>query len=106
MRRISIALALALLFAAGTYAQQKATYSPPRTAWGDPDLTGIWPSTDMVGVPFERPENFGQRNEVTQEEFAARQKQEQTRNAADLETTVSTAARQGDGTGPPSHWLE
>ena len=106
MRNISIALVFATLFAAGTYAQQKATYTPPKTAWGDPDLSGIWPSTDMVGVPFERPENFGQRNEVTQEEFAARQKQESTRAAADLETTVSTAPRQGDGTGPPSHWLE
>jgi hypothetical protein len=106
MRRISIALVLASVFAAGTYAQQKQTYSPPKTAWGDPDLTGVWPSTDMVGVPFERPESFGQRNEVTQEEYVARQKQEQTRAATDLETTVSTAPRQGDGTGPPSHWLE
>src|SRR5205814_7398668 len=82
------------------------TYTPPRTAWGDPDLQGIWPSTDMVGVPFERPENMGERTEVTAEEFATRQKQEQTRSAADLEQGVSTAARQGDGTGPPSHWLE
>jgi hypothetical protein len=60
----------------------------------------------MVGVPFERPEAMGERIEVTAEEFAARQKQEQTRAAADLETGVSTAPRQGDGTGPPSHWLE
>jgi len=60
----------------------------------------------MVGVPFERPENMGERTEVTAEEFATRQKQEQTRSAADLEQGVSTAARQGDGTGPPSHWLE
>ena len=27
--------------------------------------TGIWPSTDMVGVPFERPANLGERTEVT-----------------------------------------
>jgi hypothetical protein len=106
MRKLCIALAFATFFAAGSFAQQKAAYAPPKTAWGDPDLSGVWPSTDMVGVPFERPENFGQRNEVTQEEFAARQNQEVTRAAADLETTVSTAPRQGDGTGPPSHWLE
>ena len=106
MRRISIALAFATLFAAGTFAQQKPSYAPPKTAWGDPDVSGIWPSTDMVGVPFERPADMGERTEVTAEEFAARQKQEQTRAAADLETGVSTAPRQGDGTGPPSHWLE
>jgi hypothetical protein len=108
MRRISIAIVCASLWAVGAFAQQasKAPYSPPKTAWGDPDLSGIWPSTDMVGVPFERPEAMGERIEVTAEEFAARQKQEQTRAAADLETGVSTAPRQGDGTGPPSHWLE
>ena len=106
MRRIPIALALATLFAAGTYAQQKTQYTPPKTAWGDPDLSGIWPSTDMVGVPFERPANFGERNEVTQEEYDSRLKQQSTREEADAETTVSTAPRQGDGTGPPSHWLE
>ena len=108
MRRISIAIVCASLWAVGAFAQQaaKAPYSPPKTAWGDPDLSGIWPSTDMVGVPFERPAAMGERTEVTAEEFAARQKQEQTRAAADLETGVSTAPRQGDGTGPPSHWLE
>jgi hypothetical protein len=107
MKKFSIAFALTSLAVVGAYAQQKAGgYSPPKTAWGDPDLTGIWPSTDMVGVPFERPADMGERTEVTAEEFAARQKQEQQRAAADLETGVSTAPRQGDGTGPPSHWLE
>ena len=107
MKKLSIAAALALVLAAGVHAQQaKAPYSPPKTMWGDPDLTGLWPSTDMVGVPFERPENFGERNEVTQEEYDAREKTAAQRAAADSEDTVSTAARQGDGTGPPSHWLE
>jgi hypothetical protein len=107
MKKLSIAAALAMVFAAVAYAQQaKSTYSPPKTAWGDPDLTGLWPSTDMVGVPFERPAEFGERNEVTQAEYDARQKQASQRAAADSEETVSTAARQGDGTGPPSHWLE
>ena len=39
----------------------RSTYTPPRTPWGDPDLQGIWPSTDLVGVPFERPAQFGNR---------------------------------------------
>src|SRR5438552_5388303 len=107
MKNLSIAAALALILAAVAHAQQpKSTYTPPKTTWGDPDLTGIWPSTDMVGVPFERPADMGERTEVTAEEFVARQKQEQQRSAADLEQGVSTAPRQGDGTGPPSHWLE
>jgi hypothetical protein len=114
MRRIAIAIAFASVCALVAHAQApsasstqgRSAYSPPKTAWGDPDLQGIWPSTDMVGVPFERPASFGERNEVTQEEYDTRLKQQQTRTAADAEDTVSTAPRQGDGTGPPSHWLE
>jgi len=108
MRRAVIAIIFASLCVGALAAQQpaKTAYSPPKTPWGDPDLQGIWPSTDMVGVPFERPAEFGERNEVTLEEYDARQKQQATRAAADSEETVSTAARQGDGTGPPSHWLE
>jgi hypothetical protein len=108
MRRALITITFVSLCAVVAYAQQpsKAPYSPPKTAWGDPDLQGVWPSTDMVGVPFERPADLGDRNEVTQEEFDARLKQQQTRIATDSEETVSTAPRQGDGTGPPSHWLE
>ncbi len=41
------------------------SYTTPKTAWGDPDLQGIWPSTAMVGVPFERPKQFGNRLYLT-----------------------------------------
>jgi hypothetical protein len=109
MRKLLVAFAIASVSAAGANlaaAQSaKAGYTPPKTAWGDPDLQGLWPSTDMVGVPFERPESFGERNEVTQEEFETRLKTQQSQAAADSQETVSTE-RRGDGTGPPSHWLE
>jgi hypothetical protein len=89
-----------------TTATRKA-WTPPRTPWGDPDLQGIWPSTDMVGVPFERPAELAGRNEVSDKEFADREEQAKRRDAADREEFVSeTAPRRGDGTGPPSHWLE
>jgi hypothetical protein len=104
----AVAIGFASMCAVSVGAQQaaKAGWTAPKTAWGDPDLTGIWPSTDMVGVPFERPASFGERNEVTEEELAARQAQAQQRAAADSEEVASTAPRQGNGTGPPSHWLE
>jgi hypothetical protein len=109
-RRVTagLAIAFASLCLAPLLAQQtaRAPWTPPKTAWGDPDLTGIWPSTDMVGVPFERPVTMGARTEITAEEFAERQKQAQQRRVADSEELVSTAPTQGDGTGPPSHWLE
>jgi hypothetical protein len=34
------------------------TWNPPRTAWGDPDLTGIYSNSDESGIPFERPARF------------------------------------------------
>jgi hypothetical protein len=33
-------------------------WNPPRTAWGDPDLTGIYSNSDEDGIPFERPARF------------------------------------------------
>jgi hypothetical protein len=84
----------------------KKTWVTPRTPWGDPDLEGMWPSTDMVGVPFERPAELAGRSEVSDKEFAEREAQARRRTAADSEELVSTAPRTGDGTGPPSHWLE
>jgi hypothetical protein len=63
-------------------------------------------------VPFERPPEFGERRELTDEEFAARtaqvDRQLATDNAAfDIETADrSTAGQVGSATSPPPHWLE
>jgi len=72
MLKRSAAIAIVCLWSAGAAAQQQAkgSWTPPKTAWGDPDLSGTWPSTDMVGVPFERPAELGTRTELTDEEFA------------------------------------
>jgi len=52
-------VAVMLLSSAALVGQAPAAYKTPRTPWGDPDLQGTWPSTDMVGVPIERPVEFG-----------------------------------------------
>lgn len=41
----------------------------PRTAWGDPDLQGIWTGSTLT--PFERPPELGDRAYLTEEEAAA-----------------------------------
>jgi hypothetical protein len=48
--------------------------SLPRTPWGDPDLTGMWPIDKLNGTPLQRPESFGERATLTDEEFAERVK--------------------------------
>ena len=85
-------------------AADAARWSPPRTPWGDPDLQGIWPSSDMIGVPLQRAPELGTRTVLTDAEFAARQKQADQQAAADSQEFDSSAG--ADGTGPPPHWLE
>ena len=43
-----------------------------RTPWGDPDLQGTYTTDNSIGVPVERPTQFGTRAELTDEEYAAR----------------------------------
>src|SRR5262245_59323551 len=89
-----------------------SAYKVPRTSWGDPDLSGIWPGTAMVGVPMQRDEKLGLRNYLTEEEFKAREaqfaRQEEQDNADfSLETAASTPGGDvGGPVSPPPHWLE
>jgi hypothetical protein len=90
------------------------SYTPPKTAWGDPDLQGIWPGTDMVSVPFERPPQFGNRLFLTEEEFKAREKQAQRQAEVDVldfdlakpPAEIVALGDVGGVTSPPPHWLE
>ena len=56
----------------GASSAGSAGYTAPRTAWGDPDLTGMWPIDRLNGTPVQRPESFGNRRFLTDEEFAER----------------------------------
>src|SRR3954470_1270095 len=47
-------------------------WKAPRTSWGHPDLTGIWTSDDMRGIPTTRPVAQAARESLTPEEFARR----------------------------------
>ena len=83
-----------------------AKWVTPRTAWGDPDLQGIWPASELIGVPLQRDPALGTRAYLTDEEFAQRQKQASRQAEADGEEFAPPAGGGGDGTGPPNHWLE
>ncbi len=107
------AAALCALWTASGGAQQTAArYTAPRTAWGDPDLTGKWPSTEMVGVPMQRDERLGTRNVLNDEEYAERVRRAAEQQEADnadfeLETAASTPGGDvGGPVSPPPHWLE
>ena len=91
MHRVSWALTIAVTVSVVAAAQGQApsspaapavasgsfpkSFAPPRTPWGDPDLQGVWPGTEMVGVPLQRPQQFGNRNVLTDQEFQDRVRQ-------------------------------
>jgi hypothetical protein len=55
-------------------------WKAPKTPWGEPDLQGIWPLNHLIATPFQRPEKYGDRRLMTDEEFAAAQKGAKARN--------------------------
>src|SRR5580658_10651502 len=55
-------------------------YTPPKTSWGEPDLQGIWPLNHLIATPFQRPEKYGDRRFLTEEELAAAKKSAEQRN--------------------------
>ncbi len=81
--RLLAAAALPLLFAtpavaedpvpsARDYPAPPAGWQVPRTAWGDPDLRGMWPVDYLTPTPRERPADIGTRTEWTEDEYRQR----------------------------------
>jgi hypothetical protein len=105
--------------AAGPAATAKK-FTPAKTPWGDPDLQGVWPGTDMIGTPLERPQNMGERATLNDEEYAQRQKRAQSQAEIDEQPVVNeitkcdpnkgglgntpTTCRDGVSIGPPLYW--
>ena len=59
------------------------SWKAPRTPWGHPDLSGTWTTDDMRGIPMSRQPQYGTRQHLTDQEFAARAKQRQNARAID-----------------------
>ena len=103
--RVSALLAIltigALVLAPSNTTSQTAAQVPSRTAWGHPDLQGIWTTDAEILVPFERPAQFGDRPLLTAEEFAKRATDAQRRIVDD-----KSDRRAGSALGTPEHWFE
>lgn len=96
---IAAGVAAAALTASLPSTAQNGEWAHPKTAWGDPDLQGMWPVNHMTGVPLERPTQFGTRNVLTDEEFRQREMQLNRRNEA-YEAEIESG-QMGMG-----HWAE
>ncbi len=78
-------------------------YVPPKTVWGDPQISGAYTNSDESGIPFERPAQFeGKKVEdISPAELAKIQKQRQ-------EATLERAPTLSEfpGATSPLHWFE
>jgi hypothetical protein len=74
-------------------------WQAPKTAWGDPDLQGMWPIINLISTPFQRDPKYGDRRELTDEEYAATQERLDERDARYQEEIKSNKMGMG-------HWAE
>lgn len=88
LRHSALAIVVATVIASGASAATEAPaagsaesraaaraiekWASPVTAWGQPDLQGVWTTDDMRGIPMQRAAEFGRRAYLTDEEFAER----------------------------------
>ena len=61
--------------------------SAPRTAWGDPDLQGLWNHGTIT--PLERPADYGDRELLTDEEVAALNLASETRATSERRSSLT-----------------
>jgi len=71
-------------------AQRARAHDHPRTAWGEPDISGAY--SEFTIAPLERPVELGEKEFFTPEEFAAFEQQRLEEVNEDDETQPGTAA--------------
>ena len=108
MIRLSFAVAsvvlAAMLAPAAAVGQPSEAPSPPRTAWGDPDLQGIWNNATLT--PLQRPANLADRAFLTAEEAAGLAQQTVERNAELLSAPARRAEAGGNVGAYNNFWME
>ena len=108
MSRLSFAVAsvvlAAMLAPAAAVGQPSEAPPPPRTAWGDPDLRGIWNNATLT--PLQRPANLADRAFLTAEEAAGLAQQSVERNAELLSAPARRAEAGGNVGAYNNFWME
>ena len=105
VRAFVVALAIGMVCVAlvtgDLRAQRKASATPwthPRTAWGDPDLEGVWTSDNNFSIPLERPADVADKEFLDGKELDAA--------LARRAQTIAAVADGGAVGAGPSHWYE
>jgi hypothetical protein len=67
-------------------------YAQPKTPWGEPDFQGVWGGRNLTVTPLERSPQYGSQEFLTDEEVAARQKEQN-----DLQAQKDALVQRGEG---------
>ena len=80
MKRVTVTTLVLVGSMLTSIAMAQNTYVPPRNVWGQPDLQGVWNFSS--NVPMQRPEQFGERQFMTNDEIVAMRQRLAERDAA------------------------
>jgi hypothetical protein len=78
LARVVVASALAAVSLSGQTPQGDHGWVQPKTAWGDPDLQGLWSYATLT--PLERPAQWADRATISEQEAAEYQRQSEERS--------------------------
>ena len=108
---IALIVTVVVLTLVGTWAQAQTVepggFQPPKTAWGDPDIGGLWNSSTVT--PVERPDSQVDREFLSAEEATAVERQVVDRNNranAPSEVRTEPLPVGGNVGGYNSFWLD
>ncbi len=101
---VSCSVAIACLAGAPAAAQTGGPAPAPRTAWGQPDLGGVWEY--KTRTPLERPARYGGREFLTEEEAAEIAERERTRIQAMEERPAQRTVAIPTAGDRPGRWLD
>jgi len=90
--------------AAKTQAAKAASWTQPKTVWGDPDLQGTWTSDDYISVPLQRAADVGTRLTRNDQEIATAEQNIQ--RTAERNSQEFAAPNAPVSVNPPGHWGE
>jgi hypothetical protein len=76
-RRVAVVAVIAGALAAAEFGAAQRRWTAPRTAWGDPDLQGVWNYATMT--PLERPREFADQARLSPVDAAAYERETDTR---------------------------
>ena len=101
------ALVLSALIQALPVAQSRQgagpSYTPPRTPWGHPDISGIFTNRDEANTPLERPDAFKGRSSA---DFSAADLEKLSKERQAIAAKIAGGIGGAETGAGPTHWYE